>query len=71
MYLCKLLSDKLLVNVETESVHRLGWEEGGKSRPILVKFRNEADKLSCLKAAPNWKVSIYIYIYIYVYICIY
>ena len=57
VHVCKLLSDTLVINVETESVQRLGREEAGRSRPILVKFRNEADKLSCLKAAPKLKGS--------------
>ena len=48
----------MVINVETESVQRLGREEAGRSRPIiLVKFRNEADKLSCLKAALKLKGS--------------
>ena len=50
----KLLQETLAINVVEERVYRIGRENSGNARPILVQFSRESDKI-CLKSAPKLK----------------
>lgn len=51
----KLMTSQLGIDVTLERLQRVGREESGKARPVLVQFGSESDKVCCFKAVPKLK----------------
>ena len=50
--ICKLFNEKLEVNPEITECRRIASKElSSKPRPVMIKLKNDGDRLKCMKSA--------------------